>query len=65
MTTNRLATRVASAKDGYLDLGPYPTTPQGWVDRGNLHLAMIKRAHEVEWVLRNGQPTIQCRERIR
>jgi cellulase/cellobiase CelA1 len=36
--------------------------PQGWVDRGNRHLAMIKRSHEAEWVLRNGQPTIQCRK---
>lgn len=65
MTTNRLAVRSAKTPDGYLDLGPYPKTPQGWVDRGNLHLRLINRSHEVEWVLHNGQPRIQCCERIK
>lgn len=59
MTTNRLAKRsTAKPADGYLDLGPYPTTLQGWVDRGNEHLRRIHRAHELEWTLRNGQPTL-------
>jgi hypothetical protein len=66
MTTNRLAIRAApSVQSGYMDLGPFPTTPQGWVDRGNLHLARIKRAHELEWVLSNGQPKLQHQIKVR
>lgn len=55
MTTNRLAAR-ASAVD---NLGPIPNTPQGWVDRGNEHLAQIGRAGELKWTLQNGQPHLQ------
>lgn len=51
MTTNRLAVRSVGTD--------YPKTPQGWADRGNAHLAQIGRAHELQWVVRNGRPAIE------
>lgn len=36
-----------------------PLTPQQACDQANAHVAQIGRAHEIEWVLRNGSPTLQ------
>jgi hypothetical protein len=38
---------------------PVHRTMQEWCDYANAHLASIGRAHELEWVIRNGTTHIQ------